>query len=320
MVTTASLHSPEPAVRRSASSRPAALDVDRAARLGHRVASLPGFRGPETRPASTPTEPSAAVRPAPAIRRSPERRLQRSWQWVEGGRAKNRDLTQSFLGFRDFGITPVILNDIEIPGGDVTTAIHEPPLLVKSLKGGQVEVSIFAEPIQQVGYRMELPADPPWVAMTTVGRAAGFLGQVGFGISDSLRKKGDSDDPVRLEVHGFPNDAKFARLVEVHEDVHVKDLERIVNGILVPWDFKLSQFMEEKRTFTADSLPEAKEMLYKALGGSPKQIGTLFKSTLRDAGLKFHSTKAGGTPTIETTTYIRGNPNVLRIYWAHPLG
>src|SRR5947209_18310806 len=76
--------------------------------------------------------------------------IQRQLQWVEGGRAKNKNLANSFLRYIDFGITPILLNDLEFPGRDAPT-LHAPAFLIEH-KDGHVELSVVAEVLNRVGY------------------------------------------------------------------------------------------------------------------------------------------------------------------------
>lgn len=248
---------------------------------------------------------------------SSEETVQRQISWFEGPRTKNKDMTGPVLNFLDFGITPVIVNTEELPGGDLTTAFLAPALLINPLDDGRTEVSVFAEVVNIVGYRMELPADPPWQQVTTVEHAHAALGMAGFGISEDLVE--DRSEAVTVEAHGLPSDDAFAALVEQHEEHHVDELKIIITEILIPWDHRIATFMSTKRKFVGDSSEEATAALYEAAGGTPREIAVRFNNALRDAGIAFHATHEGGAPNIDSTTFDKRNGNVLKVYWNHPL-
>ena len=239
--------------------------------------------------------------------------IQRALQWVDGGRTRNKNVAHSFLHFVDFGVTPIILNDQEFPGGNVRIALQGPAFLI-SPKEGHVELSVGAEVINRVGYRMELPSAGPWIAQDTIGRVSTILTTAQHSaISDVFL--GDGNTMVQVEARGLPDNATFANRVEQHENFHVNDIREKVNSILVPWDRAMSQFMREGRKIIAETAEKAEEKFYAAVGGTPEQIATKFVGTLRASGNAFHTTAQGKSPWIETYT---ATANSVTVYWDMP--
>lgn len=242
--------------------------------------------------------------------------VQRQLTWREGPRAKVKNLTGPILNFTDFGITPVMVNQTEIPPGNAAAALLGPAILINPLEQGGVEASIAAEPINFVGYRMELPTDPPWIQQATVAHANAALGMISaFSISEHVAP--DRDAVINVEAKGLPSDAGFAALVEQHENVHVQELIELITEILVPWDARISEFRLQQRVFAGEDEDQARALLFEALGGTAAQVGQRFNDGLRERGLAFHQTVEGSSPTVDSTTFMGGT---LRVYWKHPMG
>jgi Domain of unknown function (DUF4157) len=241
---------------------------------------------------------------------------QRQLNWHEGARTKVKNLTGPILNFTDFGITPVRVNQTEIPPGNAAAALLGPAILINHREDGRVEASIAAEPINFVGYRMELPTDPPWIRQTTVAHAHAALGMISaFGISENVAP--DRNEAINVEAKGLPSDAGFAALVEQHEEVHVQELIELIQTILTPWDARIAQFMHQGRVFVGDDENAARALLFEALGGTAAQVGQAFTDGLRVRGLAFHQTVPGSSPSVDSTTFKDGT---LRVYWKHPMG
>lgn len=237
------------------------------------------------------------------------------------------------MQYVDFGTTPVILNDQEFPGGNRDSALDGPALLIETKGPGVVELSVAAEAINIVGYRMILPSAPPWTAQVPLGNLSVRIGGVEGGSPMSPDIVGDGQQQVTLEVKGLPNDQRFAELVELHENVHVKDLRQQIEAILLPWDRAISEFRRQGKKITAASAEEAEEKFYALVGGTPAQVATRFVNTLRDLGGAFHRSERGKSPAIARTeppiieNYFGsahpapgGNPGyVVRVYFKHPM-
>lgn len=254
--------------------------------------------------------------------------VQRQIDWVEAGRQYNRNMADPLIQFTDFGITPVILNNIEIPGhGDVSKAITGPAFLIEKTEDNNIKLSVHTEAINRVGYRMGLPSAPPWQRITSIGNANVRLQSQGFSISDSMIPRSDEKDEegkykpnngvqILVDAHGMPNDAVFAKLVEHHENIHLNDLTKILRNTLSPWDKRISRFKEKDMSVTAGNVQEAQEKFYKMIGGTPAAKGEEFKRELIEHSNFYHHSKEGSSPQIETTSFANG---VLRVYWKHPL-
>lgn len=255
--------------------------------------------------------------------------VQRQINWVDGGRQYNRNMADPLIQFTDFGITPVILNNIEIPGpGDVSKAITGPAFLIEKTEDNNIKLSVHNEAVNRVGYRMELPSAPPWQKTTSIGNANVRLQNQGFSISDSMiprsdekdeegKYKPDNEAQILIDAHGLPKDATFAKLVEHHENIHLNDLTKILRNTLSPWDRRISMFKEKDMSVTAGNVQEAQEKFYKMIGGTPATKGEEFKHELIKHSNFYHHSKEGSSPQIETTSFAN---NILRVYWKHPLG
>lgn len=250
--------------------------------------------------------------PQPATRNSSA--IQRQLQWVEGGRARVKNLANCFLHFLDFGVTPILLNDQEFPGGgNLSLALHGPAFLIDP-KEGHVELSIAAEIINRVGYRMELPSAGPWTAQDNIKRVSDILVDARHSAIGSAFV-GAGTATVTVEARGMPDNATFADRVERHENWHVNDIKEKVKAILVPWDNAMTKFMQEGRTIVAETAQKAEEKFYAMVGGTPVQVATRFVNTLRVSGNAFHGTSLGRSPWIDSYT---ATANYVTVYWDMP--
>ncbi len=265
----------------------------RAKRLGHDVTRLDsGVRGGET--------------------------VQRVIQWTGANEQKTTNLSDPLLFFLDFGTTIAIVNDQEIPSADPAAAFLPPAFLHTRLPTGADRLSVAAEPINRVGVRIELPADPPWVRTVPTDQALSALGPDADGIRDAVTKAGQ--DNVHVHAHGLPSDAAFAQLVKNHEDVHVEHITQLIHDVLVPWDAAVAEFQAGNRTVEGANPAEAQENFYNAIGRpSAAEVGTIFGMMFRQNGLLFHDTVEGSSPTVDHATYDAPS-NTIHVYWKHPLG
>lgn len=232
---------------------------------------------------------------------------------------KSNDLINTMTQFLDFATTPIILNGQTFPGGNARTAVIAPALLINP--GAEATtVTVAAEAIQNVTYRMELPLDPPW---TRAGvdkpmiKSALEL-QLGKNSAVAVPLGGDEVGPIDLEVKGLPSDAAFAQLVERHEDVHVKELQDTIEEILDPWDAMISNFKNLHLSVSGASEGAAEAEFYRTVGGTPEEIGERFVASLREKGIAFHATAAGGSPVISRVekSFFGGT---LKVYLRHAM-
>ena len=250
--------------------------------------------------------------PQPATRNSSA--IQRELEWVEGGRARVKNLANCFLRFLDFGVTPILLNDQEFPGGgNLSLALHGPAFLIDQ-KEDHVELSIAAEIINRVGYRMELPSAGPWTAKDNIKRVSDILVDAQHSAIGSYFV-GDGTATVTVEAQGMPDNATFADRVERHENWHVNDIKEKVKAILVPWDKAMTKFMQAGRTIVAETEQKAEDKFYELVGGTPVQIATKFVNTLRVSGNAFHGTSLGKSPWIDSYT---ATAKHVTVYWDMP--
>jgi hypothetical protein len=250
--------------------------------------------------------------PQPATRNGSA--VQRKLEWIEGGRAKVKNLADCFLRFLDFGVTPILLNDQEFPGGgNLKIALHGPAFLI-DLQDDHVELSVAAEIINCVGYRMELPSAGPWTAQKDIKKVSDILVDAQHSAIDK-DLLGDGTATVTVEAVGMPDNSTFADRVERHENWHVDDIKEKVKAILDPWDKAMTKFMKEGKTIVAETSKKAEEKFYEQVGGTPEQIATKFVNALRMSGNAFHGTTKGKSPWIDSYTVAF---NTVRVYWDMP--
>lgn len=244
--------------------------------------------------------------------------VQRQLDWVEGARARTNNIAYSFLHFVDFGITPLVVNGQSFPGGgNLDTALHAPALMFEQ-KDGHVELSVAAEIVNDVGYRMELPSSGPWTSQDNIKRVSDILADARHSpIGEDLL--GDGSATVTVEAKGLPNDAEFAQRVERHENFHVNDIREKLAAILVPWDRAIRQFMQQGRKIIAETQQKAEEKFYAEIGGTPKQVLKRVIDALRASGLAFHQSAKGRSPWMDS--YIVADTvsgKRVTVYWDMP--
>lgn len=244
--------------------------------------------------------------------------VQRQVDWFAGPRTRNRDLTNSLLYYHDFAITPVIVNGEEFPGGNPAQAIAGPAFMIDPQENGLVHLTVAAEPINRVGYRMELPTPAPWVAYDTFLRAETAIGTGGFSIEDELAP--EPNRIIEIQAHGLPNDNTFANLVEVHENHHVADVRRITRNMIEAWDDNIQFFIQNGNTIVGNNADEAIATFYARMGATPAELGTAYRNAVRDAGNHYHTTPEGHSPVIDSTSFLDGPMPRMNVYWEHALG
>lgn len=225
-------------------------------------------------------------------------------------------MVDPLLVFTDFGTTYAHLNDTVIPGGNASEALLAPALLFAPAADEGTRVSVHAEPINVVGYQMELPSAPPWRTQTSGAHARSALGMAAAPVPNLLPI---DDTQVTVEAHGLPDDAAFARLVEEHEAVHVGDIFTLFEQAIVRWDARIKEFMDRNDSVVGESRADAKHRFYEQMGGTAEELGLTFEAVFRSTGLAFHDTPAGASPTIDHTTYDVAS-QTLQVFWKHPMG
>ena len=246
--------------------------------------------------------------------------VQRAIVWNDGPRAKVLNQVGP-LWFRDHGTTPATINASEFPGGDPATVLVGPQLAIAPGGAGTARVTVTAEPTNTVGYRMELPTTPPWWVKKSKAEAASALGMVGgdeisAGLTEFSNKPGD----VVVEAKGLPDDAGFATKVETHENHHVEEIRTTVNDILRPWDSQITAFRVGGQAVEARAGQNPAAEFYRAVGGTPAEIGSRMVADFELRGKAFHATKEGGPATIERYDLPGIWHKSLRFWWRHPTG
>jgi hypothetical protein len=262
---------------------------------------------------------AAAAGSPPAHARHP---IQRSIVDGMSREVRSLNLADSLLRGTDFGTTPVTLNNMTFPGGQPTQAVAEPLWHTENLDGGRVRVRLASEPAQHISARVLLPRTTAWTGSEQLTRLAQRIEGMreGFVISeDFIGTSGTSNASV--EVHGLPDDARFAAMVRDHEYVHIRDLRAIIQAILVPWDTRMHNAFVARTTVEGASAAEAKAAFYAQMAGTPAEIGQAFYDELRRRGGVFHQTALGGPPRIarivpERSRWLKSI--TVKVYYRHP--
>ena len=254
-------------------------------------------------------------------RKRAEAEIQRRVVWTDGDRTNNVDLVNTVTAFRDFGVTPNLINGQEFPGGGDAKTVITPPVFTFTPNGdGKTLLNVLSEPVNYVGYRMELPAAPPWQKTVANDLAASAIETVAWPrhfAKELAPYKANSGDTTLLKVRGMPSDAKFAELVETHEDHHVEETHEAIEAILEPWDNNLRE-VHDLLPIVAETPQKAQEGYYKMVGGTPEEIGEKFVDDLKVRGEAFHETHEGGPPSIAKVR-TKKDRSELSVYWKHPM-
>jgi hypothetical protein len=250
------------------------------------------------------------------VRSAGRRKIQRRLTFTEGPRAKVLDLTRVVTHGRDYGTTPAIINGREFPPGATPGAVNGPNLTLTPVAGGATQVTVQAEPTNQMGYRMELPTPPKWQNPKVRGDLVkSYL----TGRLDVDMSAIDTEDEMPLRVAGLPDDSTFAKLVEVHENHHVRETKETYEEILVPWDKQIKDY-QQAGGFVARAGEDPTAMFYSLVGGTPDEISKRVVDTLKERGDDFHATPKGKEPSVVSVKMPKsglfGNP--LTLYSQHP--
>ena len=289
-----------------------------------RVAPAPPTRAWQKSPPAQlkPRNPSAVAQRK--IKTPSRNTIQRLVLFTHGPRMRQNNVAESIANMVDYGITKTTLNDRTYPGGskeEFITALLEPTLSVEQGELARVAVSVQSVPIQRVSYLMELPTRGDWRLRVAASNIKVKLANQPILDGVTIPIGADEGGSVMLNVHGLPNNPIFSDLVETHEDVHVGDIQTAIEEILKPWDTRLTTFRNQRTRFEGHDEETAKARLYRAAGGTPREIATRFVNTLRQKGMAFHETDAGKAPSI--VAVVRSGPeenSVLDVYLQHRAG
>ncbi len=244
--------------------------------------------------------------------------MQRTVRWQEAPRQRNINLVGTVTNYDDFGITPAVVNGHEFPGGAVAanTVITGATLAQTPNPDGSTTVRVSAEADNTVSYRMALPAAPPWHGSAPGDQIASSVGAFEEAFTRARATPGNVD----FRVAGEPNDARFSRLVEEHEDHHVQEVKDARDEILVAWDRQIAEFMRSGRTFDAQPGENPITAFYTVVGGTPAEIGQRLVDAFEAKGTAYHRTSAGGPPQVVNVQPAGLLRRRLTITYRHPLG
>jgi hypothetical protein len=280
-------------------------------------------------PARWPKSPAAQLKarnPNPGASRKvrSSNTVQRLVVFTHGPRLRQNNVAESIANMVDYGLTKTSLNDQLYPGGtreQFVTALIEPTLSVHAGELAKVAVSVASVPVQRVSYLMELPTRGNWQLRVSAANIKVKLANQPILEGVGIPIGGDEAGDLTLNVRGLPTNQIFGDLVETHEDVHVADIQIAIEEILKPWDARLSRMRNEGTRFEGFDEPTARARLYRAAGGTPREIAERFVNTLRQKGMAFHETDAGKAPSI--VAMARSGPpenSVLDVYLQHRAG
>ncbi|SRR6266496_411652 len=233
-----------------------------------------GAEGAEDQPYVSPISPVAqrlAV-PSPALASSTSNTpvIQRATNFAAGTISETTNLAAHVIsGKRDMGFTPPTLNGTTILSGAAAEGAILPPTVTTTAKAdGTHDASVTAVATNEASFTMQLPAAPPWSTVTAKANVAALFTSLGLAAQAGCSTAGDST----FSFNGKPSDGDFKANVRTHENIHAADHKIGFNNIMVKWDTKLEAAKTAATVFNGASAADAEAALFKAMGGTPKEI------------------------------------------------
>ncbi len=236
--------------------------------------------------------------------------VQRMILYPDGVRERTINQAETVTRFRDYGTTFTQLNGTQLNSGNSRTALGAPAFNIEPQEDKTVRLSIAAEAINALSYRMELPSAPPWEVMTDIAHVNEAVKNM-RGHEPVYPSYVDPSTAIRLTVSGAPSDGTFAALVETHEDVHVQDNYAASRDLLEPWDERIHSFNEANHSVTAPAAEEAEPAFWAQIGATPAEKGKAFYDELRDRGNHFHQQDNGKGPAVDSMLYNKSTKHFI---------
>jgi hypothetical protein len=208
------------------------------------------------------------------------------------------------------GYTPPSVNDTKCDPADdsswVYDELNKPTVSVKQIGEEKYVAQVDTVPTNHAGYLMYLPKEGPWKARANKERI----------FSQYWIPPYSGDGEVTLEVTGNPDAHALEGQVKRHEDVHAKDIMKAIKRILISWDKRLTKAMKKKIGYQETTAEKAEAKLWKAMGGTPQQIGAQLHKQWEDDSDAFHKTAKGKSPPAKTQ---KVNENYVRLIVQLPI-
>ncbi|HVF13872.1 MAG TPA: hypothetical protein VM942_04685 [Acidimicrobiales bacterium] len=223
----------------------------------------------------------------------------------------------------DFGTTFIRVNGVEHPPASLAGAVARPGLSVVARPGGQADVSVSAEPVNSVSFRMDVPSPPPWTKTVSKDEASTRL-KYEFGEAERQRFMGvlgkymDHEGTTKIRATGAPNDSQFKALVRAHELVHVDHIQEAYDNILAPWDARVRGYKAPATPFLASSAGTAAQEFDQSVVPAA-EVGDLLQQHFKQRGLAFHDSTEGAKPVVDDVSETGILGKTLNFRWRHPL-
>jgi hypothetical protein len=201
----------------------------------------------------------------------------------------------------DIGFSPPWLNGTVCTSAQATrNALVKPQITVTPKGKDQYQAEVYSAPVNIAGSEMWLPTRGPWLYKgANKDEAARWAGM-------TLKRPGGT---CTVEVTGIPDYKALASQIEAHENVHASDNKRIIDQVLGQWDAKIHKAQAEKTKFAGGTADEAREAVFRYIGGTAEDIGTRLDTQWGQASDAYHDTPEGKTKV--DGTYERGKELIL---------
>lgn len=191
------------------------------------------------------------------------------------------------------GYTPPQVNSVKYDSAMnsswVSSALKLPTINAEQNGEGEYVARVEAVPTNHAGYMMHLPMPGPWSTQASKAFVFGYYG------IPPMEGAGN----VTLEVTGTTSASELEKQVERHETVHAKDITRVIEEVLNPWDKRLTYAEEAGTPYRSDSAEKATTKLWTAMYGTPQAIGARLDARWSQDSDAFYKTAKGSSPPPE---------------------
>jgi hypothetical protein len=220
--------------------------------------------------------------------------VQRSAVWNASGTVtQNIDVApRATRGETTLGYTPPTLNGHQLDNQADARGTLNPPTIDVSRRGEDAySASVTAVGNNAGSFNMELPRGGPWSAPASFQQAYSVAGR--YGVEGHLGNLDTRQGQTELVFRPDPDEATFLANVQTHEQRHADDHRGLFATRVRAWDTRLTQAMDDHRTFEGASEDLARQALFTAAGGTPDQVATGFYDDCVNASNAFHRTDQG---------------------------
>jgi hypothetical protein len=239
--------------------------------------------------------------------------IQRMVDWREEEVETKNPVNVVMPPFDDWGFTHFIINGSE----NVAKAMNPPEISVEKNTIG-VSISVAKVPINNLGTRMEIPIPPPWNTIVPKKKVGDlFYSEASKYFDTDLTPYQEGDGNTTLRVKGIPSDSTMVFHTQDHEQHHVNDDVKAREQIVDPWDDALYNMKRAGTKFWGINQNSAMEKLYKAAGGTPKEIGDRYFERVKQLGKNYHLTKEGMKPPLSGINTSMDQSSIELFYKPH---